>query len=314
MQGQRGIACGLGMAGVLGVVSLLSVIGVLAPAQPPTWSAATAARVECHADQRTVRHSGGVSLGAGAYEPCLINTGMTTGESGLAISGDGTLLRSVATEPLGIAVSSDNGVTWERRVLPDGATAGIADGYLDPVTDRYFYSGMGNTPVYGSDDHGATWQTGTFDSPDRMDWNRVFSGVPVAPRTEGYPTNIYYCNWTTGGGFNSFTRCYKSVNGGRVFTTTGPNPYRPEDCTDLTQTPGVGHGRGIVDPRTGAIYMSASFCGAFELLRVAGRGRDLDPPCHRSDARCRVWRDYQRHTFTRVGPAAGKRSAQSSAS
>ena len=99
-----------------------------------------------------------------------------------------------------------------------------------------------------------------------MDWNRVFSGVPVSSRTEGYPTNIYYCNWTTAGGFNSFTRCYKSVDGGRVFTTTGPNPYRPEDCSDLTQTPGVGHGRGIVDPRNGVIYMSASFCGAFELL------------------------------------------------
>ena len=163
MQRKLGSARALGLSAALGVLSLLSVIVVLAPARLPTWPASTEAQVECQRDRRTVRHAGGAVLGAGSYEPCLINTGMTTGETGLAISSDGTLLRSAATGPLGIAVSSDNGMTWERRVLPEGASVGIADGYLDPVTNRYFYSGMGNTPVYASDDQGVTWIAGTFD-------------------------------------------------------------------------------------------------------------------------------------------------------
>ena len=84
---------------------------------------------ECQADRSTLRHTGGKAAGAGSYTPCLIDTGMRSGEPGLAITKDGILLRSVTTGPAGIAVSSDNGKTWVRRVLPKDTRTGIPDGY-----------------------------------------------------------------------------------------------------------------------------------------------------------------------------------------
>lgn len=253
--------------GTLGLVTLAVVF--LLPAlleDSPAGPVFIQHKPECQGDRRTIRHSGGVVLGSGVYEPCLIDTGMPSGEPGLAISRDGTLLRSVSTDPTGIAVSSDNGASWTRRLLPAGTADGIPDGYLDPVTERYFYSALGESPVYASDDKGVTWHAGTFDSADRYDWNRVFSGVPVSTRNSGYPTNIYYCNMTQPGGFATGARCFKSVDGGRVFKTTGPDPFKPGDCKDLTQPQGSGLGRGIVDPGDGTIYLPTHFCGATEVV------------------------------------------------
>ncbi len=230
------------------------------------WPRFVRHKSECQEDRRTDRHSGGAVAGSGVYAPCLIDTGMSSGEPGLAITRDGTLLRSVTTGPAGIAVSSDNGASWTRRVLPKAAKTGIPDGWLDPVTQRFFYSALGDTPVYASDDLGVTWQTGTFDSPDRYDWNRVFSGRPVTPRSQGYPTNIYYCNMTQPGGFVTGARCFKSVDGGRTFKTSGADPFKQGDCKDPTQPRGSGPGRGIVDPQDGAIYLPIHFCGATEVV------------------------------------------------
>ena len=261
------------MLGLIGLATLL-VMFVLPSAveQTTPWPQFTAHKSECQEDRRTVRHSGGESTGAGTYAPCLIDTGMRSGEPGLAITREGTLLRSVTTGPAGIAVSSDNGASWTRRVLPEGARTGIPDGWLDPVTQRYFYSALGDSPVYSSDDQGVTWQAGTFDSPDRYDWNRVFSGRPVAPRTDAYPANIYYCNMTQPGGFVTGARCFKSVDGGRSFKTTGPDPYKQGDCKDPTQPRGSGFGRGIVDPQDGAIYLPIHFCGATRVVVSADEG------------------------------------------
>ena len=253
--------------GLLGIASLIAttVIPALLNTAAP-WPQFIQHRSECHQDRRTTLHSGGKALGSGSYIPCLSDTGFTSGEPGLAITRDGTLLRSVTTGPAGIAVSMDNGQSWTRRLLPEGARTGIPDGYIDPVTDRYFYSALGESPVYASDDKGVTWQTGTFDSPDRYDWNRVFSGRPVVAREAGYPTNIYYCNMTQPGGFVTGARCFKSVDGGRIFTTSGADPFKQGDCKDPTQPRGSGVGRGIVDPRDGALYIPTHFCGSTQVV------------------------------------------------
>ncbi|TVV74765.1 sialidase family protein [Sphingomonas solaris] len=262
---------GLGLLGLLVLVALY-ILPALAHA-PTAWPTFAPLQTGCDADRRSVRHAGGVALGAGAYRPCLIDTGMTSGEPGLAITRDGTILRSVATSPAGIAVSTDNGASWTRRLLPAGTRTGIPDGYLDPVTDRFFYSALGASPVFASDDKGATWQKGVFDSADRYDWNRVFSGRPAAPRGGAYPTNVYYCNMTTPGGFLTGARCFRSVDGGRTFRTSGADPYRRGDCTNLTQPQGSGMGRGIVDPADGTIYIPVHFCGAIELVTSHDEGR-----------------------------------------
>jgi len=226
----------------------------------------------CQPERRTVMHTGNFELATGNYVPCAIDTGFKSGESGLAITHDGTLLRSVAFKPMGIAASSDQGATWQQRPLPQGAPLFISDGYIDPVTDRYFYAGAGNKPVYGSDDKGLTWSSSTFDSKLRQDWPKLFSGPPVHARNSGYPTNIYYCNWTVPLGIFSQTRCFKSTDGGATFTTTGKDPYAGAVCKVPKQTPGVGHGRGIVDAHDGTIYLPVSYCGAMEMAMSHDEG------------------------------------------
>ena len=255
------------VVGLLGIGALLAAFIVPAIIMPGmAWPVFTSFKTECHAERRTIRHAGDAVLGTGAYEPCLVDTGMASGEPGLAITRDGTLLRSVVTGPSGIAVSQDNGATWTRRALPTGTRDGIPDSHIDTVTGRYFYSALGESPVYASDDKGLTWQKGTFDSSDRYDWNRVFSGLPVRAHTSGYPTNIYYCNMTQPGGFVTGARCFRSVDGGRTFKTSGVDPFKQGDCKDLTQPRGSGLGRGIVDPQDGAIFLPIHFCGATELV------------------------------------------------
>ncbi|WP_139279744.1 sialidase family protein [Rhodococcoides yunnanense] len=221
----------------------------------------------CDPGRSTVSHRDNIQVaGTSAFEPCLVDTGMTTGESGLAIDSDGALLRTVTTGPTGIAVSEDDGATWERRVLPPGTTPDLADGYRDPVTDRFFYTGVGSGPVFATDDRGRTWTAGTIEPNLQFpgDWPRLFSGPPVQPRAGGYPTNIYYCNWTVPTGLTSGTRCYTSRDGGSTFQQSGPDIV-PVPCPDPLFTPGIGHGRGVVDPRDGTIYMTVSACGRLEV-------------------------------------------------
>jgi hypothetical protein len=240
---------------VSSVLTLLVLVGVV-PAR------AGSAAPGCQVDRRTVVHSGGRALSRkGRFEPCLVDTGMTTAESGLAVDRSGSLIRSATTDPLGVAVSSDAGATWVRRPLPEGAPAEIADGYLDPVTNRYFYSGAGAGAVYSTDDLGRTWHEASFESatPFFGDWNRVFSGRPVVARASGYPTNVYYCNWSVPLGVASPTRCFKSTDGGQHFVQAGPD-FNPAPCADATYTPGSAHGRGIVDPRDGSIYLTIQMC------------------------------------------------------
>jgi photosystem II stability/assembly factor-like uncharacterized protein len=245
------------MTALAGTVAVLA-LGAVVPAS----AAGDDRRPGCQSDRRTVVHAGGaIVAGRGTFTPCLVDTGMTTGESGLAIDAEGVLLRSAASNPTGVAVSTDDGATWQRRPLPDGASTSIADGYLDPVTQRYFYSTASDSPVYFTDDHGAHWETGTFDSTARQDWNKVFSGRPVTPRASGYPSNIYYCNWTIPLGAVVTTRCFKSTDGGSTFVTAGPDIV-PEPClAEPRATPSVAHGRGIVDPRNGSIYLPVALCG-----------------------------------------------------
>lgn len=227
----------------------------------------------CDRTRATVVHRGSDPLEMdGTFVPCLIDTGMTTGESGLAIDSAGALFRSVATGPPGLAVSTDDGVSWARRELPPGATTMLADGYLDPVTDRYFYTGFGSGPVYSTDDRGSTWTAGTLGrTPLPGDWPRVFSGRPVTLRDNGYPTNTYYCNWTVPIGVTSGFRCYTSTDGGGHFTPSGPD-IGPEVCADPLYTPGTVHGRGIVDPRNGTIYLTISVCGRLDVAVSTDEG------------------------------------------
>lgn len=126
------------MITVLGVLALVQVAPATALPQP--------AGPGCQPDRSTVVHSSGVALvQQGMYQPCLVDTGMTTAESGLAIDRAGTLIRSASTNPFGVAVSSDDG-DWHSYLTEsfDAAAANprFATADLDPVDDPSLTTGQ----------------------------------------------------------------------------------------------------------------------------------------------------------------------------
>jgi hypothetical protein len=241
----------------------------------PAGAATPAVGPGCQIDRRTTVHAGETVRGRGAYVPCLIDTGMTSGEAGLAITGTGTILRSMATGPPGIAVSADQGATWRRRPLPSGAQTFIADGIVDADTGRYLSTGAFGAPIFASDDAGVTWTKGALPAfAAATDWPKLFTGRPVHPRTTGYRNNVYECNWTIPLGIVSDTECFVSTDGARTFRATGSAPYRFTDCP--TGWEAAQHGRGVVDPRDGTIYLPASFCGKTELAVSHDEGKSWE--------------------------------------
>lgn len=243
----------------LGSALALVAVGLSVPAGAGRPSAAPG----CQPDRRTTVHGSGQQSGKGNWEPCLVSTGMPTNHSGLGIDRTGALLRSVVPSPGGIAVSTDKGRTWARRALPAGAAEGASDSYLDPVTNRFYYWGLVTGqpgPVHYTDDRGKTWHQGTFDSPLRFDWPRMFSGRPVNARAKGWKTNVYFCDWSNPG--DSQVGCYVSRDGGATFVTAAIVLHE-EPCLKPQYLAGLTFGRGIVDPRTGYIHQAAKQCGQF---------------------------------------------------
>jgi hypothetical protein len=233
---------------------------------PPGGGAASSdSRTGCQVDRFTQLHGQGTVSGEGSYMPCLMDLGMSSGELSLNIAPDGSVLRAVVTEPLGIAVSADHGETWERHLLPEGAPAGVEDSYLDPATGRLFYTAAASSSVLFSDDLGKSWSKGTVQfNPSESDassgdWPKMFAGAPAKPRENGYPRNTYLCNWTVPLGIASPFRCYRSTNGGQNFAPVGPE-FAASDCSASDVTPGMAMGRGVVDSRDGTIYLPVEHC------------------------------------------------------
>lgn len=264
-----------------------SVVGSLLVLSP--GAQARSVQPGCDADRRSVVHAGGKAVAArGSWEPCLLDTGFHTGETNMGIMPDGTLIRSTATDrgalmdtvvdrlfgdttnTPGIAVSSNRGASWVKRLLPKGTPPGVVEGYADPQTGRYFMPS--DTVMNYTDDAGRTWHTGTFDSADRYDWPRSFAGRPVKLRKTGYRNNVYHCNWTSAAGANTDTRCYRSVDGGRTFHNVGPD-FVHAQCSNPLQVAGVTHGRGIVDARNGTIYLPFHECGTFYVAVSTDEGQ-----------------------------------------
>ena len=133
----------------------------------------------------------------------------------------------VGTEPAGIFVSRDGGVTWNPKpevnalrdkygwFLPYSANAGCVRGFAiaesGPKRDR-LYAAVEVGGVLVSDDSGDTWQL-VGGSDGKPDLNREF-GTMVHPDVHSiavHPTSSDIVTAATGGGL------YRSIDGGRTW-------------------------------------------------------------------------------------------------
>jgi hypothetical protein len=259
-------------------------------------AAATPGR--CLPGTPTVTHlAGGAPVKATATRvACSVETGFYTGETGIAVTKQGSIWFSAADWEWAMVHSKDNGRTWQReaaggpQAMPgcfvatspatcqdsEAAKNGtVADSYLwvDPATGKLFWSKTYGLAVCSSlsmtPDDGMTWQATTMFACPGADYEKIAGGPAPAggAKPVGYPSVLYGC---TNGPAPVFVAgparaCYSSLDGGRSWGFAGaplPSPLAP-GCLHFQEAQVVGP--------DGTLYLPIS-CGgdnASALVRVA---------------------------------------------
>jgi hypothetical protein len=123
--------------------------------------------------------------------------------------------------------------------------------------------------VFSSTDAGRDWRTADYRTENTADWEKLFVGPPPPPRTgqpqpSHYPDVVYLCANAPQEVIGPGRACYKSLDGGATFTTTGyefPSAAAPSNCPALAANTGVVAGDGTV-------YIPQS-CGGGTYLAVS---------------------------------------------
>jgi hypothetical protein len=282
-------------AAVLVACGALALAGSAAGAAPgchPRW------RVSAY------RAASGASRPAAAHRPpeiCAVRTGYPTSETTLAVANRGAILFSPANSENTLARSTDGGASWrlvgptqlqytslwntvDPQVVVDRRTGRlfwIHTTYTEdlrwPLPDQSPASWLVPTAVanahgfqvYSSEDSGRSWRTADYGSEDTADWEKLFVG-PAPPRRTGapqpshYPDVVYMCANAPTEVLGPGRACYKSLDGGATFASTGylfPSAAAPADC------PALAANTGVVSP-DGAVYIPQS-CGAGTYLAAS---------------------------------------------
>jgi hypothetical protein len=232
-------------------------------------------------------YAGGVVLSpqpARAPIPCATVVGTTSEAADVGFLGPGSvfyapLLLNTSTPPQNtlqgpeqVAKSQDGGATWTGLSSGGPTTGGLVPPWMsiDRRTRRIWFataiaSGVDVPSACGariswSDDGGRRWQTNPFVGCPAEGAEKVLEGpAPAgAAHPRGYPHVVYYCaNYADGLSLPLY--CYKSLDGGRTFSSTGgfPDPTPPSSCTDYRHRARA----GIVGP-DGALYFPTNLCGS----------------------------------------------------
>ena len=187
--------------------------------------------------------------------------------------------------------SRDDGRTWQKLALPLGQTMHESLPYIDPVTDRLFWTSTNpsamkcGAPVMYSDDEGQTWKQ-TKRNPGCEpevstigDWPKIFTG-PFKGKAPGqYPNAVYLCNYIPNQLVAQSIGCWRSDNGGENFTFTGYLPVKNHTCTAGSVKGGeiatIVHGTGQVLPN-GDVVIPVTVCGTVVSVKSTDAGRSWE--------------------------------------
>jgi hypothetical protein len=226
---------------------------------------------------------------------CGFETGFGASETTLAVSNGGTILFSPAASENTLARSQDGGSSWslvgpssmqptslwntvDPQVVVDRRTGRVfwvhttfTEDLHWPLPDQSAAAWLVPTAVanahgfqvYSSRDEGATWTTADYHEQLTADWEKLFVG-PAPPRSTGapqpvgYPNVVYVCANAPVEVMGPGRVCYKSLDGGVTFTSTGyefPSAVAPAGCPPLAANTGV-------VGRDGTVYIPQSCLGA----------------------------------------------------
>jgi hypothetical protein len=224
---------------------------------------------------------------------CGVATGYATSETTLAVTNAGAIVFSPANSENTVAVSSDAGAHWrlsgpaqlqytslwntvDPQVVADrrtGRVFWIHTTYTEdlrwPLPDQSPASWLVPTAVanahgfqaYSSDSSGRSWRTADYSHENTADWEKLFVGPAPrgtgAPQPSHYPDVVYMCANAPTEVLGPGRACYRSLDGGATFTSTGylfPSAAAPPDC------PALASNTGVVTP-DGTVYIPQSCAG-----------------------------------------------------
>jgi hypothetical protein len=222
---------------------------------------------------------------------CGIPTGYPASETTLALTGRGTIVFSPANSENTLARSANGGTNWRLSgptQLQYTSLWNTVDPQvvLDRRTGRLFWihttytvdlrwplpdqspaawlvpTAVANAhgfQVYSSDDSGASWRTTDYSHENTADWEKLFVGPPRAggPKPRRYPDVVYMCANAPAEVLGPGRACYRSLDGGATFASTGyllPSASAPADCPTLAAN------TGVVGP-DGTVYIPQSCAG-----------------------------------------------------
>lgn len=232
--------------------------------------------------------------------PCATDTGYYTGETGIAVTRQGTVWFSAANWEWQLARSDDNGAHWRAFTVPGpqanpGCSVGtaavtycdtsesgkyntVADAYLyvDPYTSKIFWAkgyglGVCSSLVMSADD-GASWTAVPRFGCPGSDYGKLAAGPspPGGATPTGYKDVVYECvNGPTPVFAVGPSRiCYKSLDGGETWSVAGfpvPSPLAP-GCAWFQEPERVGPDGTLFLPLNCGLGSNANPAG---LVRVA---------------------------------------------
>jgi hypothetical protein len=210
---------------------------------------------------------------------CGVTTGYATSETTLAVSNSGDIILSPANSENSVARSDDQGATWslaapsklqytslwntvDPQVVVDRQTGRVfwvhttyTEDLRSPLPDQSAAAWLAPTAianahgfqVYSTGDDGASWSTADYQHENTADWEKLFLGPPPPPSTGAaqparYPNVVYVCANAPQEVIGPGRACYKSLDGGATFTSTGyeyPSASAPHDCPALAANTGA---------------------------------------------------------------------------
>jgi hypothetical protein len=232
---------------------------------------------------------------------CGVATGYATSETTVAASNGGAILFSPANSENTLARSTDGGAGWslvgptqlqytslwntvDPQVVADRRTGRLfwvhttyTEDLRWPLPDQSPAAWLVPTAianahgfeVFSSLDGGRNWRTADYRSENTADWEKLFTGPAPPPRSgqpqpSHYPDVVYLCANAPQEVIGPGRACYKSLDGGATFTSTGyefPSPAAPSNCPALAANTGVVAGDGTVyipQSCAGGTYLAVS--------------------------------------------------------
>jgi hypothetical protein len=230
-----------------------------------------------------------------------VATGYATSETTVAVSNSGAVLFSPSDSENTLARSTNAGASWglvgptqlqytslwntvDPQVVVDrrtGRAFWVHTTYTEdlrwPLPDQSPAAWLVPTAVanahgfqvFASDNGGRSWRTADYRSENTADWEKLFVGPPPPritgqPQPSHYPDVVYLCANAPQEVIGPGRACYKSLDGGLTFTSTGyefPSAAAPSNCPALAANTGVVSGNGTVyipQSCAGGTYLAVS--------------------------------------------------------